>query len=130
MPTASAHERTLPPCAHAGLGHLMPRRCLMIACGSTPARSETEISRDSASDWLDAHPPDLPICVKTSHRPCSSELIVTYRLPQPVWIFSVRPIVTDGRGRGSISPRRGASARRDLPVLPVERTWFSLLPSR
>src|SRR5450759_3191251 len=102
MPTASAHDSTLPPWAHAGLGHLMPRRCLMIASGSTPARRETEISRESASDCEDAHPPDLPICVKTSHSPCSSALMVTYRFPHPVLIFSVRPTVTAGRGRGSI----------------------------
>src|SRR5450759_524504 len=132
MPTASAHESTLPPCAHAGLGQRMPRGCLMIASGSTPARRETEINRDRASDCEDAHPPDLPICVKTSHRPCSSALMVTYRLPQPVLIFAVRPTGTAGRGLGSISPRRtsASSAVADLPVLPVERTWLSLDPSR
>ena len=77
MPTASAHESTLPPSAHVGEGQRIPRRCLVIASGSTPARRLTEIMRESASDWLDAQPPDLPICVKTSHSPCSSALIVT-----------------------------------------------------
>ena len=77
MPTASAHDSTLPPSAQHGDGQRMPRSCLMIASGSTPARSDIEIIRESASDCDDAQPPDLPICVKTSHSPCSSELIVT-----------------------------------------------------
>ena len=49
----------------------------MIASGSTPARSDTEISRESASDCDDAQPPDLPIWVNTSHTPCSSQFTVT-----------------------------------------------------
>ena len=41
---------------------------------------------------------------KTSQRPCSSSLIVTYRLPHPVFTLVVAPVVTSGRGRGLTWP--------------------------
>ena len=77
MPTASGHDSTLPPSAQHGEGQRIPRRCLMMAAGSTPARSDTETILESASDCEAAHPPDLPIWVNNSHMPYSSQFTVT-----------------------------------------------------
>jgi hypothetical protein len=73
--------------------------------------------------------------VNISHMPCSSALTLTYRLPQPIFIFSVTPMVTCGRGRGWI-PLTGivfwltAAPPFLLLSVPLERTCSSRLPSR
>jgi len=67
----------MPPFSQEGCGQRMPRKFLVMAEGLTPARKDKEIRRAMASDWEAAQPPDLPICVNTSHRPASSWLSVT-----------------------------------------------------
>src|SRR5512139_1547788 len=57
MAIASAHERTDFPSSQAIDGHLIPRNCLTISVGSSPDRSDSDISLVVASSWAEAQPP-------------------------------------------------------------------------
>ena len=74
-----------------------------MALGSIPERSASEINRLIASDCAAALPPAFPIVVNTSHRPFSSLFMVMYKVPSPVRILRVRPIVSLGRILGLFS---------------------------
>ena len=74
---ASEHERIILPFCHIGDGHRIPFSSETISSRLTSLRSASDMRRLIASDWLDVHPPDLPIWQKTSQSPASSRFTVT-----------------------------------------------------
>ena len=108
---ASGQEVTSTPGRRMHATQRMPRSCSMMLSTDMPERRAMETKRLVASDW-EAQPPPLPVLVKTSHIPCSSELTLMYRFPQPILTFSVLPVVITGRGRG-----RCRLLRRSAPNL-------------
>jgi succinate dehydrogenase/fumarate reductase flavoprotein subunit len=60
----------------------MPLSCSINTSGLTPLLSAADTALQVASDWK-GHPPALPRLANTSHRPFSSLLTVTNRVPQP-----------------------------------------------
>src|SRR5690606_15367804 len=93
---ASGQESTCWPPCQMGWGQRIPLSCFTTWVGSTPDRRDREASLAVASEKAPAQPPALPMVVNTSQIPCSSELMVTYRVPQPVLMRTVSPLVTRG----------------------------------